>query len=594
MSETLANQIGRRSSYERYARLYSSQMMQSWVSGPIPSPSTDRRLALNVVKSCVDAFVSKMTIERPKVTFLTSGGDWDLQEKSKDLEKFVDGQFYEMKLYEETPRIIQDACIYGSGILHIYIDGKGEDAKVACERVLPQELLVDDIDGLYGSPRSLFRRKLVDRLRLIEMFPEHAAEIEVMEAVKGDTSNEIWPSMMDTTSEMIPIVCAWHLRSSKSAEDGRFAIVAHEKTLFSSEWNYDYFPFAIYRRSWAPVGYWGIGLAEELLGIQLEINQLAQKIQRHHYLLATGHWMVEQNSRVSSGQIDNDISIIRYTGPNPPQVYFPNAMSADIYQHLWALYGKAFELSGISQLAASSQKPAGLNSGKAIDAYADITSERFATASRAYQDLFLDIARQVIDRAREITENDNPKYSVTSVSKDAFTEVEFLNTDLDESEAVLQMYPTDKLAKDPAERMSQVVELRKAFPTKFDEELALRLLDYPDIESATNELEASDDLTRKIVTKMLKEGKVIQPRPFMNLDRAIKIAQLMELRAEVQGAPEDRLELVRTWIVNAEEMLKPIEQDPQQVANMPPQDMPPVGAPPNGGMPPPMPNGMPQ
>lgn len=60
----------------------------------------DRRLTLNVVKSCVDTVVSKMCKDKVKPTFLTSGGKWIQQQKAKELQKFVDGVFYEGGIYE--------------------------------------------------------------------------------------------------------------------------------------------------------------------------------------------------------------------------------------------------------------------------------------------------------------------------------------------------------------------------------------------------------------------------------------------------------------------------------------------------------------
>lgn len=590
VTDVMRSQLWRRDMYVRFARLYNSASVQTW-GGPVITSGPRERLAINVVKNCCDAFVSKLTQERPKIRFLTSDGDWDLREKAKDLEKFVDGQMYGMGIYDVMPRIVLDSCLYGTGMLHPYIDGEGESASIKCEKVPMWEMFTDELDAIHGDPRAMFRRKLVDKLWAIDRFPDFEDEIE---ACMDDHSDELWPVSYDTTAEKISLYVAHHLPSGPDAKDGRMAICIPNKTLYSGEWKHDYFPYVPYRRSWAPFGYWGIGLADELYGIQLELNALAQKIQRHHYLLGAGHWLVERNSKVQSGHLDNDITIINYTG-TAPQVVFPQTVSGDIYQHFDRLYAKAYEITGISQLAASSQKPAGLNSGKALDAFADITSERFATAVHAYHDFYKEVAKQVIDLARQITAEDNPKYSATSVSRTAREDVEFLSVDLDKSEAVLQMYPISLLSKDPAEKLSQVSQLKAAFPDKIDDETAISLLDYEDVLSATSEITASDDLTRKIVTKILKEGKYIQPRPLMNLERASKIAQMMELKAELAGAAEDRLAMVRQWILQVEKMRAPPPPPPAPPGPpMGPGGGSPMGGPPMTGAPPgPMPPGGP-
>jgi hypothetical protein len=53
------------------------------------------------------------------------------------------------------------------------------------------------------------------------------------------------------------------------------------------------------RWSEALVGFFGVGLVEELLGIQREINKLLQQIQRGHHLIA-GHYLVENGSKVNT------------------------------------------------------------------------------------------------------------------------------------------------------------------------------------------------------------------------------------------------------------------------------------------------------
>jgi hypothetical protein len=591
--ETRRLQMPRYDSYQRFAVLYNRMSANTW-TGPVlhAGSGPDRRLALNIVKNCADAFTSKMTQERPKVTFLTSGGDHELQDCAKDLEKFVDGQFYEMRVYEKAPKVVLHSCIAGTGVLRIFIHGHGDKACVDCEPVLADELIVDDTDGKYGQPTWVIYRRLIDKLVLMQEFPEFAEEIERMPPTQSD---DYWPTAIESTAERVPIYMAWHLRSGQDATDGKHAICIHGKTLYFGEWNYDYFPFAFYRRQWAPFGFWGIGLAEELAGIQLEVNALAQKIQRHHYLLGSGHWMVENNSRVAQGQLDNDISIIRYSGVKP-DIVFPSVVPPDMYQHLWSLYGKAYEITGISQLAASSMKPQGLNSGKALDAYADITSERFAVSVRAYQDWYLEIARQVIDRAREIVANDNKQYSVRAVSKNAMQHVKFLDVDLKETEAVLQMYPTNKLAKDPAERMAQVQQMANA--GWIDPSAAKRLLDFPDLEAEQTYAQANYDLSMKIIDAIVKDGKWTEPRPFLDIGKVVqgeflpgetlKLAQMAELRGEFINVPEPNLEMLRKWMVAAKNLVAPEpEEQPPAPAPLPAGPMPPPpGIPPSGGPPP--------
>ena len=55
------------------------------------SSGVSNRVTLNVIQSLIDTVTSKITKNKPKATFLTSGGDFSLQRKAKKLTKFVEG-----------------------------------------------------------------------------------------------------------------------------------------------------------------------------------------------------------------------------------------------------------------------------------------------------------------------------------------------------------------------------------------------------------------------------------------------------------------------------------------------------------------------
>jgi hypothetical protein len=510
--------------------------------------STQGRLALNVVKSCSDSYTAKLTQQRPKVTFVTSGGDWALQEKAKKLDTFIEGQFYETDLYELAPLIVLDTAVFGTGFVQLYASGADEDEKIAVDRVLPWELVADDAEAYYGDPPSLYRYKVYDRTKLLEEYPEAREEIL---ACKNEPMT-LDDYSYETTADQIYVVEAWHLPSSAKAQDGRHCIVIDNATLVDEEYTRDYFPFARLVRQKPLYGIWGTGIAQELRGIQREINVLLQKIQQAHHLLGAGHWLVENGSKVNPNSINNIIgSIIRWSG-TPPQLVTGTAVNPEIYQHLWALYEKAFEICGISQLAAQAQKPAGLNSGKALRVFANIESERFSVAEHEYQHWFLGIARQMIDLAKEISDR-NPKFSVRATSRNVMREIRWRDVHLREDEYVLKLYPTNAFADEPAARMQQVQEAANV--GWIDASHAKRLLDFPDLEAARSFEDASYDLTMSLIEEM-KEGRYIGPEPFMNLAESVKVVQLAYLKLKRDGLPEDRLELLRRWMSEGDRMEK--------------------------------------
>ena len=52
----------------------------------------------------------------------------------------------------------QDACIFGSGCIKIYI----EEGEIKAERVIIDEIKIDDIESYYGKPRQIHQVKYVE------------------------------------------------------------------------------------------------------------------------------------------------------------------------------------------------------------------------------------------------------------------------------------------------------------------------------------------------------------------------------------------------------------------------------------------------
>jgi hypothetical protein len=592
VQQLLRQQEWRFRSYQRYLRMYNNMLAMVWAPRgmDLASAPQGQKLSLNVVKSVSDTFTAKMTLEQPKCTFLTSGGSWSLQQKAKDLEKFIDGQLYEMGTYDSAPSWVLDACAYGNGYYKILVDGdlrteeSAMNARVAGERTRIWELLVDNNEAVQsnGRPKNFFQRKYVDRLILSEQFPKKAAEIMDEESNDPRDNAAVWEN---TISDRVPVHMAWHLPSFKGAKDGWYFIGTPQVMLQCVPWPHDYAPFAVYRRMPPLEGWYGIGIAEEIRGIQQDINNMIQRIQKHIQLMAVPKWWAATNSGITSGMLDNDVEIVR-SAVKPEVLMPPGVFPPDAWQFFERQYQRAFEIPGVNQMQAMAQKPAGLDSGKAQDTYIDIVSERFSVASRNYHQMFLEIGRQVIDRARDITRM-NKKYAVMSVSRNASQSIEFLETDLTAEEAVLQMYPTHKLSRDPAEKMAQVERLVNT--GMVDPKDAPRLLGFPDLEQEWNLKYASYDLSMQIIERILDGGETIHPRPYMDLGEALKWATLKLMYAERMGCPEPRLQALREWIQEVEEL---------EAKAHPPQPLPGAGAPPglpSGPMPPPaaLPQGAP-
>ena len=565
------------------ARLYGNMPLAGLTPKSYRSTSSlvkSNQLSLNVIKAVCDSYVALLTDDKPKVTFLTSGGDWKTQKKAKQLEKFVDGVFYEADLYETTDLLALDSAIFGTAIAKYYVDD--DEKKICIERVFPWEIVVDDEEAMRGKPSTLAHVTWVDRRVLMAAYPKLAEKIRY--ANTSWMHDQALSSELDSGNTQVALTELWHL----GKKDGMHVLQVGDVELLCEKYTRKCFPLEFLYRLKPLAGLWGISLADELRGIQKEINTILLKIQRSYHLLAAGHWLVEEGSDIDTGEIDNVIgSIIRYRG-TAPHMETASGVPADVYQQLDRLYNRAFEIIGVPATFAQGQKPADLSSGKAMQTYADISAKRFTPSYRQYQHFFLRSSRQTLDLARDV-----PNMKVKVPEKDFMKAVKAADVMLREDEFVLQMYPTNKLANDPAEKLQQVQNLANA--GWIPPEKAMRLLDFPDLESFAADANASYDLVQDIANDILDGGEYVGPEPFMNLTEAVDIMQRCYLRAKQQGAKPKQLTPLLRWMNQAAGQLTPPPQQanagaptagvaqnllPPGVTPMPPPGAPPPAAPP--------------
>ena len=558
------NQTFLRSAFERFAALYSNMEYVGRSSKVFSRTSLNaffaNRLSLNVIKSCVDSAAAKIAKNKPRPLFLTSGGASSQQKRAKMLTKYMEGLFDEIKIYPKGQRAFVDSEIFGLGILKVFI----EDGKIKTDRIFPEELYVDEQDAIYGEPSQIHHQKYISRDILAETFPEFKAKI-------FSANSFIRPDMAHrTAADQIAVRESWHLKSGVGAKDGKHTIVIDNCTLLSEGYDKDYFPFVFFRWNPRVFGFFGMGIAEELVGIQMEITKTIANIQKSIHLVGVPRIWIESGSGVNPSHITNEPAMIgRYKGA-PPIFQVTPCMPPDVYQYLENLVVKAFEMTGISMLSASSRKPDGVDSAVAMREYQDIESERFQLVGQRYEDSYMDLARICVDLSKDLYEKNPGLATKVKVGK-FLKELKWSEVDMKEDEYIMRVFPTSLLPTQPQGRLAKIQELVQAgFMSKEDAE---SLLDFPDLEGYTTLQTAAKNDIMMMIEKILDEGEYQQPEPYMNLDLALITAQSAYLNARVHSVPEERLELMRQFIDNVKDL---IDQRDASMAPPPAPDLAPT------------------
>lgn len=507
-------------------RLYSQQQL------PIDRPT------MNVIQSCVDTLVSRITQSRPKPTFLTDNGDYKQRKLGKQLNSFIGGELYQTKAYDMAELLLRDAAVLGTGCVKVL---ESQAKKAALERVLMTELYVDPVDSMYGDPRQLYQLKLLDRNVVESMFPGKGKAITTAEQAYPDSNQDASKSV----SDQIMVVEGWHLPSGPEAGDGMHIIATTSGTLFEEEYKKDCFPFAFLHYSPRILGFWGQPLAEQLMGTQMEINKLLVTISQAINLVGVPRVFVEDGSKVVKAHLNNQIgAIVTYRGTKPQYEVAP-AMPAEVYAQLQRLVDYAYQQSGISALAAASKKPEGLDSGAAIREYDDLQSDRFASLNKRYDNLFVDMAKLLVDKAADIAERDG-KYQTIYPNKNGTRQIDLPDIkDLMKNPFIIQCFNSSALPRDPAGRLQKVTEMIQAGMISMQE--GRRLLDYPDLEQNEKLANSGEERILQVLDEIVENGKYTPPDPFMDLPLAIDLSRQYYNLYVPANLTEAKAELLRTF-----------------------------------------------
>lgn len=541
--------------------LYAAGVMRGWVPGDSTTPAgaVQPRVSWNVVQSVVDTVAAKISKNKPRVLFQTSGGNWKEQQRAKGMSKLVDGLFEINSVYQLTRRIFVDACVFGDGWVHVYADESA--GEIRAERVLPFEVIVCDTEAVNGEHRTMFRRKYVHRELALDLWGDDARVRRFIEA-----ANPADMKLAGKAADMIAVYEGWHLGSN-----GRHVLAVEGGAIVDEPWKRNRFPLVPFRWRDRLVGIRGQGLAEDLIGLQLEINKLLKTIQVAQHLMAVPRYLVEIGSKVIKAHLNNEVgSIVEYQGTQP-RIDVGAAVAPELYRHLETLYQRAYEVAGVSQLSANSAKPAGLNAGVALREFHDIESERFVLVGQRFEEFHLEIAELMVDLAREMYRGGKGRDLAIKAPGTKFLEtIKWSEVNLPEDVYTMRAFPVSILPTTPAGRLQRVQELYQSGLLTDQTPAgvwARSMLDFPDLESAMSLQNASMDDAQRTVSRIVDDGKYEAPEAYQDLKLLSELAQHAYLKGRAQGLEPRKQEYLRRLIDDC----MAIEQETQAAMAPPPQ-----------------------
>jgi hypothetical protein len=527
------------------------------------------KMRCNLVQSAVDTGSSLILQQRTVPMAVTNDGDYDLHRRTERWTRAIQGQYYSLNVFDLAADIGVDALQTGTGFAIGYVDRDIGDKPIpVLERVLPNEILVDSVDGQYRTPRSIYRQKLISREVLKALYPKIAAQINVA----GGPSPRNYIDMFirqDNRADFVRVFEAWHLPSKPGAGDGKHAICTDNCDLRVEAYTPDVFPLVAYRYAQRRVGYFGQGLVERVTPAQIRLSELQQSKRDMQRLCSNPYMMVEENSGVSFDDMSNmPGQMVKYQRTMPQLVVFEGT-PGDLSNEESQIKAEVWEQEGFSSSLQQGEVNKSLSSGRAVRAADSVASRRHVMPIRLFEQLYMDFAVLIASLNDQCAAID-PSYTVcgryrsgkkTWIKEDLWTDIA-----LPKKGVHVNVFPISALPTTPEGMWSALEELTQA--GMIGKSAALDLMQLPDIASWDTLENANYDLTRWQIDRML-DGFQELPIPQQIVQNPSESAQLVTqamLVAYRMQAPMGVMQLFEDYLVH----LKSLAEKPEPVISTAP------------------------
>lgn len=423
---------------------------------------------INVIKSVIDTLVSKLANQKVRPYLNPVNGLFSTRKIAKQAQQYFDIVYDKEHVQEKVSKAYRNACIFGIGYLFYNPFTKTIDVPGTWQ------VGICNTEKGYGKPTKLL---IEDRNFPITQLGNYGIKEKY-------------------TSEYV------NFKLFFDTIEHKMYILINGKKVKEEKYESDCIPVVEVYNTVPIFGTRTVSIVDELDGIQTNIDLINQKISTAAQLTPGNVTYVQAGSNLNASDISNRTGMA-YTvkmGPGQNQLPVVNVTPAPfdpMWQSLLDSYVKqAYEIVGVSQLSAQSQKPAGLDSGVALQTLSDIESDRFMVQLQGYTNAFVDLANLII----EVNEDgsilpksvDTAEYSWEDIrkQKDLFK---------------VQFSAMSILSKDPQTKLQQIMQLTQIGLITTDK--LATYLDSPDLEDVYRGASAIKDAIDATISNAIEKDE---------------------------------------------------------------------------------------
>ena len=401
----------------------------------------------NIIGSCIETLCSKIASQKVRPFFNTVNGTFKEMQIARQAQTYFDQLYDERNVTKVVVDAFKSACIFDKGIVKITGDC------ISCR--LPWNVFAD--------PREVTYKNLT---RIAEKLPKTPGRLlKIKYGIKADYNLDYTVYEYYDTLEHIKAVY----------------VVELDKVI-TEKWEPEVLPYIFIYYSDPIKGNTSQSVVDQLYGIQMQIDEILNVVKDSVQMNPGMTLLVPRSANIKTNMLSNRTGQIIQYDPIPNQSTSPitwatsDIISPQFIQVLDKLKNDAYEIVGISQLSATSQKPEGLNSGVALATMEDIESDRFETQLNSVIRLYIDIAKACLDIFPPDMEVLPPDITRANIKWGDIVAAR--------NNMKIQFSAANSLSKDPSEKLKQLTALAQA--GVIPQSHIATLMELPDLQSGYN------------------------------------------------------------------------------------------------------------
>lgn len=302
-----------------------------------------------------------------------------------------------------------------------------------------------------------------------------------------------------------------------------------------------------------------VSLVDLVFPLQIELDDIVERIHAAAAINPGNMAFIPKGSNIKPSMVSNEFGAVYEYQPVPDAgqgqitIATPRFIDPQYFQAAAYYEQKIYEMTGTSQLSAQAKKPAGADSGKALETLEDVESDRHNVILQSLIKFYMDLANVIIEvfpEGEDILPDDKGK-------------VKWRDLKRERKAYRIQFSATSALSKDPKTKLEQIEKMVGMGLIK--PEVSASLMEMPDLEDAYSIATAAYDDAQKIIERVIETGKMdfyeAVPLQLMLLETTNTLARL-DANDEKQEILE-RLSAFLGFIVAKQQALQAQMQPPQ-------------------------------